>query len=721
MDLFRSANEGIDQNDRNFLQAGEAERVANAFNQIITELGEGDIQDVAPKIWKAVCDRIITPAHPPALLMVLFAQSYQGWDENVLGPWPAWWPDKTALGTSNIGQVMAAHGFTELEQLRAFSVTNGRAFYPEMMGRLDFSFRRLPEELVDLSDPTAPRWFPGSLSNVADFLSRMSPDAPALIYERQDGIERVVTCAEMGCESNRVANALRNAGIKQGDYVAFYASANPQAVAAYWGAIKAGCPVVLIPTMYKDKQLQVRLEQLPEPVKLVITQDNLWGNRDKSLYRDLTALNHAPKAVVISDDSQSPKLRPGDASFDAFVAGMPEQFAAVDVGPEDPVIVHYSSGSTGVPKAIPWTIAQVIGSSIDTHLMRDLKPGDKMTWTTTMGWMMFSTLKMGALANKAVCCVYDGDYGKRGFGLFVEKHKINVVGVVADVPAAWIKSGCMEGINFEHVKAFGVTGSSIARSDALWLMARKHGMTPLLNTVGGTELARMMFGDNPHKPISPGMFNSMGYGIEIVFPEGNDFFPGEAGIVMQRGGDRTPPMGVSIRFLNPGRDHRAAYFGRGAVTREGELIREHGDAFASLSGGFFRYKGRAGPGTSFNIGGIKAGSAELEQAILEANIPGLQDVVVIGVPPADEEGGRDQICVFYFLKQGTTIPEEKLKEQMEKAIGSQAKLLAHIDYMFKETDPRNLRNPGGKAMYSILYEIAQKHVQVPDVGRKMQI
>ena len=125
-----------------------------------------------------------------------------------------------------------------------------------------------------------------------------------------------------------------------------------------------------------------------------------------------------------------------------------ETFTAVPCHPDAHTNILFSSGTTGEPKAIPWTHTTPIKAAADAYLHHDIHPGDVLAWHTNLGWMMGPWLIYASLINKATIALYDGVPTGRDFGVFVQNAKVSMLGVVPTLVRAWKNTGCMHGLDW---------------------------------------------------------------------------------------------------------------------------------------------------------------------------------------------------------------------------------------------------------------------------------
>ena len=133
--------------------------------------------------------------------------------------------------------------------------------------------------------------------------------------------------------------------------------------------------------------------------------------------------------------------------------------------------VLFSSGTTGEPKAIPWTHTTPIRSAADAWLHHNLRPGDVVAWPTSLGWMMGPWLIYATLINGATMAIYGGNPATRGMGHFVETAGVTLLGVVPTLVRSWRLTHCVAACDWSRIRAFSSTGECSNAEDMLYLMS----------------------------------------------------------------------------------------------------------------------------------------------------------------------------------------------------------------------------------------------------------
>ena len=319
---------------------------------------------------------VLTPAHDFSLHQLLYTRCYAKHHHPGV-PEPAWLPDESTIATANVTAVAESLGLPDYAALYRWSVENREAYWQLAIERLGIRFQKPFDRMVDLAEPTRPRWFPGGAMNIVDSCFQADDDAPAIIELAGHGETRICTYGELRQMTARVANGLAATGIKPGDAIAIVMPMTSVSVAIYLGIIAAGATVVSIADSFAAEEIAVRLRL--SAAKRVFTQDAIaWGSKRLPLFEKIAAAD-APPAIVLSTSNIS--LRNGDCLLNNFLSEDTELWTA-PCDPQAAINILFSSGTTGTPKAIPWDHTTPIKCAADAHFHQDLHPGDVACWPT---------------------------------------------------------------------------------------------------------------------------------------------------------------------------------------------------------------------------------------------------------------------------------------------------------------------------------------------------
>ena len=329
-------------------------------------------------------------------------------------------------------------------------------------------------------DSAGADWLPCAHLNIVQSCFQAEPNATAIKYQLA-GVRLQLTYNQLEVLVDRVAHGLGAAGFAPGDCIAIAMPMTVEAVAAYLGIIKAGCVVVSIADSFAPEEIRTRLEIVGAAA--VVTQGQfIRAGKILPMY-DKVVDAGATKAIVVDPPAA---LRPEDMSWNESL-GLAEPFSAVIGPPSTTTNILFSSGTTGEPKAIPWTQLTPIKAAMDAHFHQDVHQGDVLAWPTNLGWMMGPWLIYSALMNRAALALYDAVPTGRGFGEFVEASGVTMLGVVPSVVRVWRESACMEGLDWSAIRAFSSTGEASNADDMVYLMSLAGGR-PVIEYCGGTRV-----------------------------------------------------------------------------------------------------------------------------------------------------------------------------------------------------------------------------------------
>ncbi len=605
----------------------------------------------APACWQRISREILRPDHPFRLHRFLYEKVYETWDQDQ-GPPPAWSPTQEQIQGTNIARLMKSLRLNSYRGLHAFSVQRRPEFWDLMIQRLEIPFTREYTEVVDLAGGVAaPRWLVGARFNIVEGCFQAPDNAIAVVFQAEGGPLSTWTCKTLRGLTNRVANGLVEAGFGPGDAIAIDMPMTAESVAIYLGIVAMGGVVVSIADSFAPHEIATRLRLAG--AKAVFTQDCIRRqDRQLPLYDKLVAAG-APRAIVLPEDASGVgvRLRAGDVEWRDFLSAR-DEFTAVVRGPADPVNILFSSGTTGEPKAIPWTQTTPIKCAVDGHLHHDIQAGEVVAWPTNLGWMMGPWLIYASLVNRATIALYYGAPTGREFGRFVQDARVNMLGVVPSLVRAWKDSGCTEGLDWSALKAYSSTGECSEPEDMLYLMARA-GYRPVVEYCGGTEIGGGYLTGTLVQPAAAATFSTPALGLDLVILD-EDGHPADNGELFLR----PPSIGLSTELLN--QDHYQVYF-EGTPRVGTGLLRRHGDQVERLGGGYYRAHGRVDD--TMNLAGIKVSSAEIEQVLNQ--VEGVSETAAIGVAPP--EGGPSRLVIYAVARPEARV--QGLQTAMQEAIG----------------------------------------------------
>jgi len=561
-------------------------------------------------------------------------------------------PSPQFISTTNIAWLMRRAGVESYAALHAWSVENREAFWGMAIERLGIRFREPFTQVADFSNGfEQPRWLVDAQMNIVDSCFRAPASSPAIVHQAEGGPIQTMTVGELAELTNLVAFNLQRRGYAPGTAIAIIMPMTAASVAIYLGIIKSGCVAVGIADSFQPKEIAHRLHL--SNAAAVFTQDFIHrGGRSFPLHAKVAEASKLDAIVVSAKGVLQPSLRANDVAWEKFVEESGPMQSVIRESSETLTIL-FSSGTTGDPKLIPWTQTTPIKCAVDAHFHQNVHPGDVLVWPTNMGWMMGPWLVFASLLNRATMGLYDGTPIGNEFGLFVERSKATMLGVVPSLVKAWRSTACMTGANWQSIEVFSSTGECSNSDDMQWLMD-KAGGKPVIEYCGGTEIGGAYLTGTVTLPCVAGTFNTPALGLDVVILDehGHPANTGELFIV-------PPSIGLSNTLLN--KDHHQIYYAGVPTGPHGEVLRRHGDQMERLSDGRWRALGRADD--TMNLGGIKVSSAEIEQVL--QSVPGIVETAAVAVSP----GGGPSLLVIYAVRfASSTLDKDAMFRAMQTAL-----------------------------------------------------
>ena len=604
--------------------------------------------------------------------------------EQTLESAPAWEPSPGFIRTTNIAWLMQRSGMEAYEALHTWSVQHRQEYWRLAIERLGLFFQRPFDRVMDLSQGVEePQWLVGARLNIVESCFAAPADSPAIIYQAEGEPLATMSVGQLKGLTTRVAANLRRRGFRPGDTLAILMPMTAESVVIYLGIIQAGCVAVGIADSFQPKEIATRLHLAQ--VAALFTQDvQVRGGKALPLYANVIEAGAPPAIVLPAKGRLSLALRRGDCTWSNFLEAT-DRFEAVPREPSNPLTILFSSGTTGEPKAIPWTQTTPIKCAADAHFHQDVHAGDVLVWPTNLGWMMGPWLVFASLLNRATMGLYNGTPTGTEFGRFVQDAKATMLGVVPSLVRTWRNTGCMRDVDWRSLKMFSSTGECSHPGDMRWLMSLAGGR-PVIEYCGGTEIGGAYLTGTVTRPCTPATFNTAALGLDLVILDerGRPANNGEVFIV-------PPSIGLSCTLLN--KDHHEIYFANTPRGPNGEVLRRHGDQMQKLAGAYWRALGRADD--TMNLAGIKVSSAEIEQVL--QSLPQVKETAAIAISP---DGGPGQLIIYAACSAGQEPGKDALRAAMQNSIKRDLNPLFKIhDLVLVDALPRT---PSNKVMRRVL-------------------
>ena len=566
-------------------------------------------------------------------------------------PGPLWTPSPERIERAQITAFARAVGVEgDYEQLWRWSVADIERFWAaiwEFFG-IDGSYERV---LGSREMPGA-EWFPGAELSYAAHVFRGKDDDEVAIYHASELRELgAVRWGELRAETARIRAGLLELGVGRGDRVAAYLPNIPETIAAFLACASIGAIWSSAAPEFGARSVIDRFAQI-EPKVLLAVDGYRYGGKDfdragvvEQIAAELPGLERTVRLGYLD----------GSGWEDGFLGPEGTELTFETLPFSDPLWILYSSGTTGLPKAIVHSQGGILIEHLKKmHLHLDAQAGDRVFWFTTTGWMMWNFL-VGVLLTRASIVLYDGNPGHPGLERLwelasAEQARITTFGTSASFIASCMKEGIEpagDGRDLSPLEAVGSTGSPLSPEGFDWVYEQLGDDTWLFSTSGGTDVCTAFVGGVPTLPVYEGELQarSLGAALESWSPEGEPLV-GEVGELVLT--EPMPSMPIFFWADPDGSRLREAYFDHfPGVWRHGDWIE------VTERGGAIIY-GRSD--STINRGGIRMGTSEIYRAVLA--LEDVSDALVVDVP---REGEENWMPLFVVLQEDAELDEELIK------------------------------------------------------------
>ena len=562
-------------------------------------------------------------------------------------------PRPEARATTRIGAYLdwlaTARGlhFDSYQELWQWSVDDLDSFWRSIWDHFGIKSATPVGEVLARREMPGAQWFPGTRINYAgEFIHRAAgrEDEIAVIGESQTRDIVTYTVGQLCDLIARVRRGLQRLGVGPGDRVVAYLPNLPETVAAFLASASLGAVWASAAPEFGPQAVIDRFGQL-EPTVLLAVDGYRYGDKDVDVrervqairsgiasLRHVVGLSYNGRDVVDAMTWQEFTAEQGD------LESLPVRF-------DHPLCVLFSSGTTGLPKAIVHGHGGITLEAFKNHALSwDLGPGDRLMWFTTTAWMMWNALVSTLLTGAAIICL-DGNPLWPDLGAqwrIAERMQPTMMGLGPAFIMSCAKAGLTPASDHQlsSIRTFAAAGSPLPTEGFVWMNEQFGDDAPLNVGSGGTDVCTGLLQGYPIVPVYAGEISAKCLGVAAFAydDEGNSVI-GELGELVI-----TQPMpSMPVRFW--GDDdamsrYRATYYDRyPGVMRFGDWVRftHHGSSVVT---------GRSD--ATLNRGGVRMGTAEIYRVVEQ--MPEISDSLVVHLE--DPSGGAGELVLFVELAAG---------------------------------------------------------------------
>ena len=580
-----------------------------------------------------------------------------------------WEPTQEMKENANLSQYMqwlSANkdiDFSDYHALWKWSTTEIAEFWQSLWEYFDIQFSGSYTSITNAESMPHTRWFEGSQINYAEHIFRAASDThPALLFQSERHALRAISWQELRLHVTCFAAYLSEQGVKAGDRIVAYLPTIPEATIAFLataslGAVWSSCS----PDFGADSVID-RFQQI-EPKIIIAVDGYAYGGKlhDKRavvqrICENLPSLTQIVWIPYMDFDAVPPDLPKAVTEWSAIMQDVTYQASELHfkrVPFNHPIWVLYSSGTTGIPKAITHSQGGVLLEHLKyMDLHNDVRAGERFYWYTTTGWMMWNFLNASLLVG-ATAVLYDGSPGYPNLNVLwklCEQAGIHHFGTSAPFIVACMKEGLQPGQSNDlfALRSIGSTGSPLPPEAFDYVYRQIKNDVWLCSMSGGTDVCTAFVGSCPLWPVYEGEIQcrALGCALYAYDEDGQRVTEAVGEMVIEH-----PMPSMPIFFWNDEEKSRykdsyfSAYSG---IWRHGDWIRispRHSLVILGRSD------------ATLNRQGVRIGTAEIYRAL--NSIPSIQDALIVNI---ERDGGEHFMPLFVKLKSETSLSPELQKD-----------------------------------------------------------
>jgi acetoacetyl-CoA synthetase len=584
---------------------------------------------------------------------------------------PLWKPSESYIKTTRFKDfekhIEAAYGvkFSSYDEIWQWSVDNVAVFWDAVWNFCGVIGEKGDIVLENEDQMPGAAFYPHGRLNYAQNMLRRRDDHPAIIFRDEKGRERTITFNGLYDKVSRWSQAFKAQGVGKGDRVAGYMPNMPETIIAMLATASLGAIWSSASPDFGVQGVIDRFGQI-EPKILVSVNGYFYGGKTFDCLDKIKQiqphLKHLKQTVIVtlSDEDSALDDMANTISEDDFIADFAAKDIAFEIVPfNHPLVIMFSSGTTGIPKCIVHGHGGTLLQHMKEHqLQSDIHRDDKVFYFTTCGWMMWNWL-VSALASEATVLLYDGSpFYPDGNVLwdYTAAHHCTFFGTSAKYIDALKVAGLSPSRTHDlsAMRTMASTGSPLVHESFDYVYRAIKPDVHLASISGGTDIVSCFVLGNPISPVWRGEIQGAGLGMAVaVFDDNGSPISSGAGSGELVCTKPFPCMPVAFWNDEDGSRYKSAYF------ENYPNIWCHGDWIERTSHNGLIIHGRSD--ATLNPGGVRIGTAEIYRQVEQI------DNVVESIAVGQDWDGDVRIILFVVLKEGISLDDD-LKKQIVTAI-----------------------------------------------------
>ncbi len=582
-----------------------------------------------------------------------------------------WEPSERFKENSNISRYIRwleeekGLSFENYEELWEWSVTELEEFWASIWEYFEVDAAEPYSEVLGDRRMPGAEWFTGAELNYAKHVLRSArPDEPAIMHQSEVRPLGTITWQELHDQVAALAAGLKSMGVGRGDRVVAYVPNTPEAIIAFLATASLGAVWSSCSPDFGAGSVIDRFSQI-EPKVLIAVDGYRYGGKDfdrmevvSRIQGEIQSLEKTVLIPYLNEHPDTGSVKEVTLWNDLLSEGEGAELEFEQVPFDHPLWVLYSSGTTGLPKALVHSHGGILLEHLKKlSLHMDVREGDPFFWFTTTGWMMWNIVVSSLLVG-GTALLYDGNPAYPDMNVlweFAEKTGMSCFGTSASYLTGCKDAGIEPGRDFDlsALRSIGSTGSPLPPEGFDWVYEHVREDVWLFSTSGGTDLCTAFVGGCPLLPVHTGELQcrSLGASVHAFDEEGVPLVDEVGELVIT---EPMPSMPIFLWGDESGERYQESYFDvYPGVWRHGDWIKITGRGSAVIYGR---------SDSTINRGGVRMGTAEIYRAVQA--IPQIRDGLVVDVPRGE---GRSVMPLFVVLEEGAELDDD-LKKEIRKSI-----------------------------------------------------